>query len=88
MGEWRYSFAILKLGTRWRRVFSFTPRPLYPWGKIPRYPLDMRLGGPQGQSGYYREEEISCPYRESNPDSSAVQPLVWSLYNDLGMNTI
>jgi hypothetical protein len=23
------------------------PRPLYPWGKSPWYPLDRRLGGPQ-----------------------------------------
>jgi hypothetical protein len=26
MGEWRYSSIILDLGTRWRRVASFTPR--------------------------------------------------------------
>jgi len=26
---------ILKLGTRWRWVVSFTPRPLYPQGKSP-----------------------------------------------------
>jgi len=32
----------LSLGTSWRWVDSFTPRPLYP----PRYPLDRRLGGP------------------------------------------
>jgi hypothetical protein len=25
---------ILDLGTRWRRVVSFTPRPLYPQGRI------------------------------------------------------
>jgi len=28
-------------------VVSFTPRPLYPQGKGPWYPLDRRLGGPQ-----------------------------------------
>jgi hypothetical protein len=30
MGEWRYSSTILNLGTIWRLVVSFTPRPLYP----------------------------------------------------------
>jgi len=25
-------------GTRWNWVISFTPRPLYPWGKSPFYP--------------------------------------------------
>jgi hypothetical protein len=25
-------------------VFNFTPRRLYPWGNIPRYSLDRRLG--------------------------------------------
>jgi hypothetical protein len=26
-------------------MVNFTPRPLYPRGKSPRYPLDRRLGG-------------------------------------------
>jgi len=30
-------------------VVSFTPRPLYPQGKSPRYPFD-RLGGPQSRA--------------------------------------
>jgi hypothetical protein len=33
MGEWRYCSTILDLGTRWRWVVSFTPRPLYPRGE-------------------------------------------------------
>jgi hypothetical protein len=28
-------------------MVSFTPRPLYPQGKSPWYPLDRRLGGPR-----------------------------------------
>jgi hypothetical protein len=28
-------------------VVSFTPRPLYPRGKNPRWPMDQRLGGSQ-----------------------------------------
>jgi hypothetical protein len=35
MGEQRHSSTILDLGTRWRRVVSFTPRLLQPPGKSP-----------------------------------------------------
>jgi hypothetical protein len=37
----------LDLGTKWRWVVSFTPRPLYPLGKSLRYPSQRRLGGTQ-----------------------------------------
>jgi hypothetical protein len=47
-------------------MVSFTPRPLYP-----RYPLDMKLCGPQNWSGW--REENSWHYRDSNSDSSVVQ---------------
>jgi hypothetical protein len=50
---------ILDLSTRWRGVVSLTPRPLYPQGKSPWYPLDRRLGGPQSRSGRGDEEKIS-----------------------------
>jgi hypothetical protein len=43
---------ILDLGTRCRWMVSFTPRPLYPQGRIPWYPLDRRLGGTQSRSGH------------------------------------
>jgi hypothetical protein len=49
------------LGTRWRLVVSFTPRPLYPQGKSPWYPLDKRLGEPQSRSGRGGEEKNSQP---------------------------
>jgi hypothetical protein len=58
MGEWMYSSTILDLGTRWMAMVSFTPQPLYPRGKSPRYKLYRRLGGPQSRSGHYREEKI------------------------------
>jgi hypothetical protein len=35
----------LDLGTGWKRLVSFTSRPLYPWGNSPQYPFDRRLGG-------------------------------------------
>jgi len=47
----RYSFCIFNLGSRWKWMVSFTPRPLYLHGKSPRYSLDRRLGGPQSRSG-------------------------------------
>jgi hypothetical protein len=50
-GEWRYSSTILDLGTRWRWVASFMPRPLYPRGNSRRYPLDRWLFRPQGRPG-------------------------------------
>jgi hypothetical protein len=50
---------ILDLGTSWRWVVSFTPRPLYPPGKSPWYPLGMSLGGLQGRSGRGGEEKNS-----------------------------
>jgi hypothetical protein len=50
-----------------------------PRGESPRYPLDRRLGGPQSRSG--RHGENYWPYRDSNSDSSVVQPVV-SRYTD------
>jgi hypothetical protein len=52
---------IIDHGTRWRWVVGFTPRPLYPHGKSPWYPLDRRLGGPQSRSGRGGEEKNSQP---------------------------
>jgi hypothetical protein len=42
---------IVNPGTRWRWVVRFTPPPLYPQGKSPRYPSDGGIGGPQNQFG-------------------------------------
>jgi hypothetical protein len=48
----------IHLGTSWRLVVSFTPRPLYLRGKSACYPLDRRLGGPQIRSGRCGVEKI------------------------------
>jgi hypothetical protein len=66
---------ILDLGTRWRRVVSFTPWPLYPQGNSHWDPLDRRLGGPQSRSGHGGEEKNSQPRRELNPRNPFVQPI-------------
>jgi hypothetical protein len=71
VGEWGYSFIILDLGTRWRWVVSFTLWLLHPREKRLRYPLDMRLSGPQSHSGHFGEETKSCPCRDSNPGCPA-----------------
>jgi hypothetical protein len=63
----------LDLGTSWRWVVSFMLLPLYSRVKSPRYPLDRRLGGPQGQSGRRREDKLLDPHRYSNSDQSVVQ---------------
>jgi hypothetical protein len=63
----------LDLGTSWRWVVRFTPLPLYPRGKSPRYPSDRRLGGPQSRSGRFGEEKILDPTgtRTATPQSSS-----------------
>lgn len=74
--EWGYDFPyILNIATRWKRVVKFTPRPLSTWWRNSRYPLDGRPDESQSRSGRCREKKISCPRRESNPDSLVLQPL-------------
>jgi hypothetical protein len=64
---------ILYLGTRWRWVVSFMPRPLYLQGKSPMYPLDRRLGESQSRSGRGGEEKNSQPPPGLEP--SIIQPV-------------
>jgi hypothetical protein len=64
----------LDLGTSWRWVVSFTPRPLYPRGKSPRYPLYRRFGGPQNRSGQHGEEEILTPTATRTPTLRSSSP--------------
>jgi hypothetical protein len=75
MGEWRYRSTICNLGTGWRWVVSFTPLSLYLRGEIVAGTHWIRrLGGPQSRSGCCWEDN-SLPCRESNPSSSALQPV-------------
>jgi hypothetical protein len=53
MGEWRCSSTIFYLATRWRWLFSFMPRPIYPRGKSPWHPFNRKLCGLQSRSGHY-----------------------------------
>jgi hypothetical protein len=67
MKESGYSSTILDLGTIWIRVVTFTPRPLYPWGNHPWYPLNKRLGGPQSLFGRYGEGKALVPSGKQTP---------------------
>jgi hypothetical protein len=63
----------INLGTSWKWVVSFTPR-----GKIPRYPLDRRLAGPQDQSERRGEKKNLVPTGSwtATPRSSRTRPIV------------
>jgi hypothetical protein len=74
-GEWRYSTTILDFSTSWRRVVSFTPRPLCPREKNPRYPLDKSLGGPQNRSGHCGEKNLALPWIEHGSSSPSLYRL-------------
>jgi hypothetical protein len=66
MGEWRY----LNFGTRWRRLVSVFPSHF-------TAPDTQRIGGPLGPRAcldVMEKKGIFCPYLESKPNSSVVQP--------------
>jgi hypothetical protein len=56
------------------------PQPLFPQGKIPWYPLDRNLGGPQRQSGHSVKEKNSQPLPGIKPRSSNHPACSQSLY--------
>jgi hypothetical protein len=72
MGEWRCSSTILDLGTRWRRVVSFTPLPLYSQERAPQYTLARRLDGPQSLSGRSGVEKNLSPFGNRTPTAQAI----------------
>jgi hypothetical protein len=82
MGDWRYSFAILHLGARWRWVVSFTPLPLYPAGKQPPIPIAQEAGWPQGRSARYGQENSLASHVNRTP---GFQPLARH-YTDWAIN--
>jgi hypothetical protein len=73
---------ILNLGTLWRLVVSFTPRPLYPRNP-PRYPLNRKLGGPQSKFGRSGEEKKPLLLSGIEPHSlvSILTELPWLRLN-------
>jgi hypothetical protein len=71
MAEWKYSSAILDLGTRWRSMVSFTPQPLYSWGRSSRHPLYRSLDEPQSPSGRCGVEKNLLPLLGIGPRPSS-----------------
>jgi hypothetical protein len=70
------------LGIRLSWVVSFTPRPLYPQGKSPWYPLDRRLGGPQSRSGCgggEKNSQLPPGIEPQNHDRPARGPVLYRL---------
>jgi hypothetical protein len=59
-------------------VSAFTPLPLYPQERIPRYPLGKGLDKLWSLSGHRGEENILDLCRELNLDSSIVQPVAYT----------
>jgi hypothetical protein len=69
MGEWRYSFTILDLSAIWRKVVTFTGRPLHRQGV---YSTDCAgEGGPQTQSGRCEGEKTLLPLLGIEPWQSS-----------------
>jgi hypothetical protein len=64
----------LHLDNSWRWLVSFTPRPLYPRWKNPRYSLDRRLGGPQSRSRRLEEKKILNPIGTRTPTPRSSSP--------------
>jgi hypothetical protein len=71
---------VLDLGTKWRWLVSFTPRPLYLQGNSPHYSLDRMLGRPQSRSGRDSEVKNSQYLTEIKPYNSGRPACSQSLY--------
>jgi hypothetical protein len=60
----------------------YTTAALHPGKKSPWYPLDRRLGGPQGHSGHSGLEKNSQPLPEiepQDPDGPVCSPELYEL---------
>ena len=75
MGNGGKALFILNLGAIWRCVVSLTPRLVFSQWKSPHYPLNWRLGRPQGRSGHFGEGRNLLPLQESNHDFSFFNPI-------------
>jgi hypothetical protein len=60
-------------------VISVVTWPPFHLSKSPWYPLDRKLGVPQGQSECSSENNL-CSSWKSNPNSWLIHPMAWSLY--------
>jgi hypothetical protein len=85
----------LDLGTTSRWVVTFTPLPLYPRRKNPRYPWDRKLGGPQRRARWYgnrtfvnlpgleRRLSVSQPVASRHTDRANAASGAWGICETL-----
>lgn len=71
---------ILDLDTCWRWVVNLMPQPLYPWV---RTPVPEAEWAPEHVWTVWSREKISCPYRNSNPQSSSSLPRCCTIFAGL-----
>jgi hypothetical protein len=64
MGEWKYSFTVLDVGTRWKKL---TVLPHHSQVNRPPYAFDRRKGGPQKPDGMLWGGEYSSPFGNQAP---------------------
>jgi len=65
------NFTNINLGTTWKWIIRFTPRPVYRREKREWYQLKRKLRG--------RRNEIRCLYWESNHNASVLRPVTSAL---------
>jgi hypothetical protein len=70
-----YIHSFFDLGTRWRWVVIFTPRPLYPQGRAPGTHWIGGWVSPRAVLDAVVKRKIPSPRRESNPRTAIVQPI-------------
>jgi hypothetical protein len=70
-----YFHSFFDLGTRWRWVVSFTPRPLYPGERASDTHWIGGWVGPRAVLDAAVKRKIPSPRRESNPRTQIVQPV-------------
>jgi len=69
-GRWRYGSIPSLTSALWGWVVNATPGPFHS-GKESRYPLNWRLGGPQGQHGPVWRDTICCHTESRTADHPA-----------------
>jgi hypothetical protein len=75
MGEWMF------LGTSWRSVVSFTPRPLYPWNRAPGTHWIGGWVGPRASLDDVEKKKFIEFIGTRTPTPSVVRPVA-SRYTD------